>query len=122
MFLEVWAAKMPLVCKIGTHGHKEGDGDEEGGPDHAARVRTQHAFPGEGAGVAGITQVAQRPGVVEPAPLPQIDLPDLPDFLTGHIDPLSGLDDSNDGDGSASRAALLPLYSDPTSTTRSTIG
>ncbi len=28
-------------------------------------------------------------------------LPDLPDFLTGHIDPLTGLDNSNDGDGSA---------------------
>ncbi|MGH6746549.1 preprotein translocase subunit SecA [Novosphingobium sp.] len=28
-------------------------------------------------------------------------LPELPDFLTGHIDPLTGLDNSNDGDGSA---------------------
>ncbi|MEP0191201.1 MAG: preprotein translocase subunit SecA [Erythrobacter sp.] len=27
-------------------------------------------------------------------------LPDLPDFLTGHIDPLTGLDNSDDGDGS----------------------
>jgi preprotein translocase subunit SecA len=27
-------------------------------------------------------------------------LPELPDFLTGHIDPLTGLDDSADGDGS----------------------
>ena len=27
-------------------------------------------------------------------------LPDLPDFLTSHIDPLTGLDNSNDGDGS----------------------
>ncbi len=34
-------------------------------------------------------------------------LPDLPDFLTGHIDPLTGLDDSNDADGSAARAALF---------------
>ena len=34
-------------------------------------------------------------------------LPDLPDFLTGHIDPLTGLDDSNDADGSASLAALF---------------
>ena len=38
----------------------------------------------------------------EPAPLP-----DLPDFLTGHIDPLTGLDNSNDGDGSESRAAMF---------------
>ncbi len=28
-------------------------------------------------------------------------LPELPDFLTGHIDPLTGLDNSNDGDGSS---------------------
>ncbi|MEM7779947.1 MAG: preprotein translocase subunit SecA [Pseudomonadota bacterium] len=34
-------------------------------------------------------------------------LPDLPDFLTGHIDPLTGLDNSNDGDGSADRPELF---------------
>ncbi len=34
-------------------------------------------------------------------------LPDLPDFLTGHIDPLTGLENSNDGDGSAERAELF---------------
>ena len=45
--------------------------------------------------------------LAEPAPLPAIDLPDLPDFLTGHIDPLTGLDNSADGDGSESRAALF---------------
>ncbi|MAO03392.1 MAG: preprotein translocase subunit SecA, partial [Citromicrobium sp.] len=38
---------------------------------------------------------------------PQRALPDLPDFLTGHIDPLTGLDDTNDGDGSESRAAMF---------------
>ncbi len=39
---------------------------------------------------------------------PQIDsLPELPDFLTGHIDPLTGLDDSADFDGSASRPELF---------------
>ncbi|PEQ11723.1 preprotein translocase subunit SecA [Novosphingobium sp. PC22D] len=36
-----------------------------------------------------------------------IELPELPDFLTGHIDPLTGLDNSDDGDGSAQRAALF---------------
>ncbi|WP_305096247.1 preprotein translocase subunit SecA [Croceibacterium aestuarii] len=41
------------------------------------------------------------------SPPPPPSLPDLPDFLTGHIDPLTGLDDSNDGDGSAERAALF---------------
>ncbi|MEP2736748.1 MAG: preprotein translocase subunit SecA [Erythrobacter sp.] len=35
------------------------------------------------------------------------DLPDLPDFLTGHIDPLTGLDNSGDGDGSADNPALF---------------
>ncbi len=34
-------------------------------------------------------------------------LPELPDFLTGHIDPLTGLDNSGDGDGSESQAALF---------------
>ncbi len=43
----------------------------------------------------------------EPEPLPPIDLPELPDFLTGHIDPLTGLENSGDGDGSAQRAALF---------------
>ena len=39
-------------------------------------------------------------------PQPQ-SLPDLPDFLTGHIDPFTGLDDSNDMDGSAERPELF---------------
>ena len=34
-------------------------------------------------------------------------LPDLPDFLTGHIDPFTGLDDSADGDGSWRRPELF---------------
>ncbi|WP_338445918.1 preprotein translocase subunit SecA [Pelagerythrobacter marensis] len=41
------------------------------------------------------------------APQQQQSLPDLPDFLTGHIDPLTGLDNSADGDGSATRGALF---------------
>jgi preprotein translocase subunit SecA len=42
---------------------------------------------------------------IEP-PQPQA-LPDLPDFLTGHIDPLTGLDDTFDGDGSELRPELF---------------
>jgi len=39
---------------------------------------------------------------------PQLQsLPDLPDFLTGHIDPFTGLDDSADGDGSERRPELF---------------
>ncbi|GGC02344.1 protein translocase subunit SecA [Novosphingobium endophyticum] len=37
----------------------------------------------------------------------QAQLPELPEFLTGHIDPLTGFENSNDGDGSAQRAALF---------------
>ncbi|MFB0611607.1 preprotein translocase subunit SecA [Aurantiacibacter poecillastricola] len=40
----------------------------------------------------------------QPAPR---KLPDLPEFLTGHIDPLTGEDDSNDGDGSRT---MQPLF------------
>ena len=31
----------------------------------------------------------------------------MPDFLTGHIDPFFGTDDSNDGDGSERQAAMF---------------
>ncbi|KPL67377.1 preprotein translocase subunit SecA [Erythrobacter sp. SG61-1L] len=41
------------------------------------------------------------------APPPAEDLPELPSFLTGHIDPFTGLDDSNDGDGSAGQEAMF---------------
>ena len=36
-----------------------------------------------------------------------IDLPELPDFMTAHIDPFTGEDNSNDGDGSRERQALF---------------
>ncbi len=39
-------------------------------------------------------------------PEPQA-LPDLPEFLTGHIDPLTGRDNSDDNDGSSSRPELF---------------
>jgi preprotein translocase subunit SecA len=38
---------------------------------------------------------------------PPLELPDLPDFLTGHIDPFTGLDNSDDNDGSARNPALF---------------
>jgi len=40
-------------------------------------------------------------------PQPSEDLPELPDFLTGHVDPFTGLDDSYDGDGSERREELF---------------
>ncbi|WEK46852.1 MAG: preprotein translocase subunit SecA [Candidatus Andeanibacterium colombiense] len=42
----------------------------------------------------------------------QEGLPELPDFLTGHVDPFTGLDDSNDGDGSDRRAAMFGSFAD----------
>ncbi|MGX7952306.1 preprotein translocase subunit SecA [Tsuneonella sp. HG249] len=54
--------------------------------------------------VTSILMKAQFQFNLSQAPL---SLPDLPDFLTGHIDPLSGFEDSNDGDGSRVREALF---------------
>jgi preprotein translocase subunit SecA len=42
-----------------------------------------------------------------PMPVPSEILAGLPDFLTGHIDPLTGLDDSGDFDGSQRNPALF---------------
>ncbi|MFC0203844.1 preprotein translocase subunit SecA [Novosphingobium soli] len=50
-------------------------------------------------------------------------LPELPDFLTGHIDPFTGLDDSQDGDGSSLRPELFgTLAGSPQGTTASAPG
>ena len=54
-----------------------------------------------------VTAKLLRIELAEPAPLPKVELPELPDFLTGHIDPLTGIDNSDDGDGSAERAELF---------------
>ena len=54
-----------------------------------------------------VTNKLIRLELVEPAPLPDVDLPELPDFLTGHIDPLTGIDNSDDDDGSRGREALF---------------
>ena len=54
-----------------------------------------------------VTSKLVRLELREPQPMPQIDLPELPDFLTGHIDPLTGVDNSDDNDGSAKRAAMF---------------
>ncbi|MBO9499702.1 MAG: preprotein translocase subunit SecA [Novosphingobium sp.] len=44
------------------------------------------------------------------APEPPQGLPDLPDFLTGHVDPFTGLDDSDDADGSERREAMFGSF------------
>jgi preprotein translocase subunit SecA len=53
-----------------------------------------------------VTKILFRAEIQITQPAPQA-LPDLPDFLTGHIDPLTGLENSGDGDGSAERAELF---------------
>ncbi len=54
-----------------------------------------------------VTTILMRSEFRFSAPQAPLSLPDLPDFLTGHIDPLLGIDDSNDGDGSRMREALF---------------
>jgi preprotein translocase subunit SecA len=54
-----------------------------------------------------ITSILMRSEFRFNAPTGPLSLPDLPAFLTGHIDPLTGVDDSADGDGSAALAALF---------------
>ncbi len=49
--------------------------------------------------------------ISEPPPMPT--LPQLPEFMTGHIDPLTGEDDSNDGDGSRFQAPLFGALGAP---------
>jgi len=53
-----------------------------------------------------VTKVLLTAQFRAPAPPPSM-LPNLPSFLTGHIDPLTGLDDSADGDGSDRFAPLF---------------
>ena len=54
-----------------------------------------------------VTKILVKAELRAQEPPPQQTLPDLPDFLTGHIDPRTGLDNSNDGDGSADRPELF---------------
>ena len=53
-----------------------------------------------------VTKILFRGELQVIEPMPQA-LPDLPDFLTSHIDPLTGLDNSNDGDGSELRPDMI---------------
>ncbi len=54
--------------------------------------------------ITGILMKAQFHFASPQAPL---SLPELPEFLTGHIDPLTGFENSDDGDGSRVREALF---------------
>ena len=48
--------------------------------------------------------------ITEPEPAPDEALPELPSFLTGHVDPFSGEDNSNDGDGSRGQEAMFGSF------------
>ena len=54
----------------------------------------------------GVTKILFKSELRFSQPEPEA-LPDLPDFLTSHIDPLTGLDNSNDGDGSELRPDMI---------------
>jgi len=55
-----------------------------------------------------------------PAPMAPLELPELPDFLTGHIDPLFGTDDSDNSSRPTGAEAILgALAGSPMATTGS---
>ncbi len=54
-----------------------------------------------------VTKVLMTAQLRMAPPPPPASLPDLPDFLTGHIDPFTGMDNSADGDGSERQPALF---------------
>ena len=54
-----------------------------------------------------VTTILMRSEFRFAPPQAPLSLPDLPDFLTGHIEPLLGVENSDDGDGSRMREALF---------------
>jgi preprotein translocase subunit SecA len=54
-----------------------------------------------------VTQILFKSELRITQPEPPQPLPELPEFLTSHIDPLTGLDNSNDHDGSAKRPDMI---------------
>src|SRR5690606_38013134 len=54
-----------------------------------------------------VTRVLMTAQLRMPAPQPAFDLPELPDFLTGHIDPLFGTDDADGSSRSSGAEAIL---------------
>lgn len=54
-----------------------------------------------------VTRIISVSELRMPEPTDLASLPELPDFLTGHIDPFTGYDDSNDGDASVRMPELF---------------
>ncbi|APE28910.1 preprotein translocase subunit SecA [Aurantiacibacter gangjinensis] len=54
-----------------------------------------------------VTKVLMTAELRPAAPPPPRELPNLPEFMTGHIDPLTGEDNTRDGDGSRAAAPLF---------------
>jgi preprotein translocase subunit SecA len=57
-----------------------------------------------------VTRLLMTASLRIPSPEPARSLPELPEFLTGHVDPFSGMDDSNDSDGSERLAAMFGTF------------
>jgi preprotein translocase subunit SecA len=65
-----------------------------------------------------VTRVLMKSELRMPAPMPVMNLPELPDFLTGHIDPLFGTDDSDNSSRPTGAEAILgSLAGSPVATT-----
>ncbi len=54
-----------------------------------------------------VTRVLMKSELRMPAPIAPAELPELPDFLTGHIDPLFGTDDSDNSSRATGAEAIL---------------
>jgi preprotein translocase subunit SecA len=54
-----------------------------------------------------VTRLLMTATLRMPAPVPEMSLPELPEFLTGHIDPFFGTDDSNSSSRPTGAEAIL---------------
>ena len=54
-----------------------------------------------------VTRVLMKSELRMPTPIPVADLPELPDFLTGHIDPLFGTDNADNSSRATGAEAIL---------------
>jgi preprotein translocase subunit SecA len=54
-----------------------------------------------------VTRVLMKSELRMPAPIAPMELPELPDFLTGHIDPLFGTDNSDNSSRATGAEAIL---------------
>ena len=60
-----------------------------------------------------VTRVLMTAQLRMPTPRPALDLPELPDFLTGHIDPFFGTDDADSSSRASGSEAILGALAAP---------